>query len=152
MTITYREAKLSDQTTIADFQLAMALETEGFRLDESTCRKGVRAVFDNPALGKYFLAEKDGKTIASLLIINEWSDWRNGMVWWVHSVYVVPEARRQGAYSGLYRHIKSLVEGDESVRGLRLYVEKKNTNAQAVYEKLGMTNHHYELYEWMKTF
>jgi RimJ/RimL family protein N-acetyltransferase len=147
-----RNADLRDHETIARFQIAMALETESLKLDPAICSKGVRAVFDDPRKGRYFVCEKDGKTIASLLIIPEWSDWRNGEVWWIHSVYCTPEERGTGAFRALYDHVKSHVQGDENLRGLRLYVDKTNVSAQKVYRKIGMTDEHYSLFEWMKTF
>lgn len=149
----YREATGPDHQTIVQFQMEMAFETEGYNLDLPTVQKGVQAVFDDPSKGKYFVAESaDQKVCASLLIVKEWSDWRNGEVWWIHSVYVVPELRGAKVFSGLYNHVKKTVEADPNLRGLRLYVEKKNLKAQKVYEKLGMTSDHYHLYEWMKTF
>jgi ribosomal protein S18 acetylase RimI-like enzyme len=145
-----REARVDDQESIVQFQLALALESENLKLDLQTCSKGVAHVFKNPHIGTYFVAEKSSKVIGSLLILSEWSDWRNGFVWWIHSVYVLPEAREHGVFSSLYRFIqeKGLVE--HQIRGLRLYVDKTNVHAQKVYQKLGMTNHHYELYEWMR--
>lgn len=150
--IIYRKAVLADLPAIVQFQIAMARETEELELDPRVCAQGVQAVFDNPALGQYYVSEKDGRVVGSLLITYEWSDWRNGMVWWIQSVYVVPEARRQGLYAGLYRYVKSLAQADEAVRGIRLYVDKRNTTAQQVYARLGMNGEHYQLFEWMKNF
>jgi GNAT superfamily N-acetyltransferase len=147
-----RKASDADAGTITRFQIAMALETEKLRLDPATCALGVRAVFDDPRKGAYYACEKDGEVIASLLILPEWSDWRNGEVWWIHSVYVLPEHRGSGAFRALYEHVRSLVAADDRLRGLRLYVDKSNLSAQKVYKKIGMTDEHYSLFEWMKTF
>ena len=133
-----------------DFQLAMAWETEGLRLDRSVCAAGVRAVFENPALGQYYISEKDERVVGVALTTYEWSDWRNGVVWWIQSVYVLPEFRRQGIYSGIYGFIRGLAESDSSVRGIRLYVDRRNTTAQEVYTRLGMNGEHYQVFEWMK--
>ena len=147
-----REATPSDVATIVDFQVAMARETEELDLDREVCTRGVQAVFDDPSRGRYFLAESGGVVIASLMITYEWSDWRNGNVWWIQSVYVRPEFRRQRVYAGLYEHVKRLVAADDSLRGIRLYVDRRNTSAQDVYAKLGMNGEHYQVFEWMKTF
>lgn len=147
-----RKAQPADHATITRFQLAMALETEKLSLDPEICSRGVRAVFDDPRKGAYYVCEKDGRIVASLLILPEWSDWRNGEVWWIHSVYVLPEERGGGAFRKLYEHIQGLVRADDQLRGLRLYVDKTNVSAQSVYRKLGMTDEHYYLFEWMKTF
>ena len=37
-----------------------------------------------------------------------------------------------------------------TIRGLRLYVDKRNQAAARVYEKLGMTREHYDLFEWLE--
>lgn len=148
----YRDGTRDDAEAIISFQVAMAHETEDLELDRETCRRGVAAVFDDPALGRYFVAEEDGRVVGSLLITHEWSDWRAGMVWWIQSVYVVPELRRQGVYRGLYAHVKGIAETEDSIRGIRLYVDRRNTRAQQVYDALGMNGEHYLVYEWMKEF
>src|SRR5260221_10227084 len=150
--IVYRDAARSDHPAIVDFQVAMALETESIELDRATCAKGVAAVFDDSALGRYFVAEENGRVVGSLLITYEWSDWRNGNVWWIQSVYVVTEFRQQRVYAGLYEHVRRLVEADDSLRGIRLYVDRRNVRAQEVYTRLGMNGEHYQVFEWMKTF
>ena len=146
----YREAVRADQAAIVDFQIAMAHETESLELDRDICSRGVAAVFDNPPLGRYFIAEHGGRVVGSLMITYEWSDWRNGNVWWIQSVYVVPELRGRGVYAGLYEHVRQIVGADSSLRGIRLYVDRRNTVAQQVYTRLGMNGEHYLVFEWMK--
>lgn len=148
----YRQATPADVESIVEFQIAMARETEDLELDREICTRGVRAVFERQSLGQYFVAEQDGQVIGSLMITYEWSDWRNGMVWWIQSVYVTPEARRQGVYAGLYEHVRRLVQAATGVRGIRLYVDERNTAAQQVYTRLGMNGEHYRVFEWMKDF
>src|ERR1700694_2702574 len=94
--IAYRDAIRADHQAIVDFQLAMARETDSVELERATCAKGVAAVLDNASLGRYFVAEQDGRAVGSLLITYEWSDWRNGNVWWIQSVYVAPALRGRG--------------------------------------------------------
>lgn len=146
----YRPAVPADAPAIVEFQLVMAWETEEVTLDPDVVRQGVAAVFETPAHGRYFVAEKDGQVIASTLITYEWSDWRNGVVWWIQSVYVLPEERGKGVYAGLYRYLQEQAEADEHVRGMRLYVDLRNTRAQQVYARLGMDGDHYSVFEWMK--
>jgi GNAT superfamily N-acetyltransferase len=146
----FRKANESDKNAIVEFQLAMAKETEDFVLDREKCSLGVAEVFKNPEIGQYYIAERSGKQIGSLLILSEWSDWRNGLVLWIHSVYVQPSERGKGVFSKFYDYIKAIAVDSPRIRGLRLYVDKRNTHAQSVYRKLGMTNEHYELYEWLK--
>ncbi len=150
MSAKIRPGLLFDIDTIADFQEKMALETENMKLDPPTVRRGVTAVMDDPSKGKYWVAEIDGKVAGCLLTVPEWSDWRNGTVLWIHSVYVTPEFRKHGVYKSLYTHLKEMVNESQDLRGLRLYVDKTNLKAQKVYENLGMSCEHYQLFEWMK--
>ena len=144
-----RTARVEDAPTIARFQERLAEETEDFRLDPAVVAKGVQAVFDDPSKGAYWVAVDGGEVIASLLTLPEWSDWRNGTVLWIHSVYVLPDHRRRSVFRTLYQGLRERVESSPDLRGLRLFVDKRNTRAKATYESLGMTAEHYELYEWM---
>lgn len=145
-----RQATETDAPAIVEFQLAMAWETETLRLDEPTVVKGVAAVFADSSKGTYYVAETDGKVVGSLLTTFEWSDWRNGTVLWIQSVYVRPEYRKRSIFSKLYKHIQKMVVESSNLRGIRLYADKTNTPAHGVYEHLGMTAEHYQMYEWMK--
>jgi ribosomal protein S18 acetylase RimI-like enzyme len=148
--IRFRDAVPADRDTIADFQMAMADETEGVALDREVLGRGVAAVFADPTHGRYFVAESDGTVVASLLITYEWSDWRNGTIWWIQSVYVRPDFRGRRVYTGLYDFLRARATDDPLIRGIRLYVDRRNTGAQEVYKKLGMDGEHYQVFEWMK--
>ncbi len=145
-----RPAVRADAPTIADFQCRLALETEELKLLPQTVLRGVRAVFEDPAKGTYWVAETGKRVVGCLMTIPEWSDWRNRDVWWIHSVYVLPEHRRAGVYRAMYASLKGRVEKSDKLGGLRLYVEQRNARAILAYEKLGMTRDHYYLYEWLK--
>ncbi len=146
-----RTATDADVPTLAAFNVAMARETEDKALDPDTVRAGVQALLDDPTRGFYLVAERDGEVVGSLMITTEWSDWRNGDFWWVQSVYVRPEARRQGVYSALYAQVKARAaeKTHPPVCGIRLYVERTNTAARQAYRALGMVETGYRLYEEM---
>lgn len=148
--VRYREATPGDAQAIIEFQVAMARETEDVTLEREVITRGVHAVFADPALGRYFVAEEEGRVVASLMITYEWSDWRNGVVWWIQSVYVLPELRGRRVYAGLYAHVKEMVDAEPAIRGIRLYVDDRNQTAQQVYTRLGMNGEHYKVFEWMK--
>jgi ribosomal protein S18 acetylase RimI-like enzyme len=150
--INIRRAEPIDILQIVDFQIKMAAETEDLHLNRKTVTKGVTHIFDQNKKGYYLVGESDKKIIASILILYEWSDWRNGNVIWLHSVYVKPEFRGSGVFRTMYNHIKQTVIKDDSIMGIRLYVDKNNKDAQLVYRKLGMNEEHYRTFEWMKNF
>ncbi|MDA0711444.1 MAG: GNAT family N-acetyltransferase [bacterium] len=145
-----RKGRPEDETTLAEFQVLLAEESEHIALDPMVVQKGVRAVFDDPARGSYWVAESDGAIVGCLLTVPEWSDWRNGTVLWIHSVYVTPSARRLGVFRAMYNRLKREVTSSDNLRGLRLYVEKENERAQKVYEAMGMAATRYDLFEWMR--
>ncbi len=143
--ITVRPAILEDASAIVRFQQNMALETEDKPLDAPTVTAGVAAVFDDTLKGFYVVAETDGAVVGSLLITYEWSDWRNATFWWIQSVYVDAAHRRLGVYTAMHRYVLERARADGC--GVRLYVERTNTRAQATYKALGMDHSHYDLYE-----
>jgi GNAT superfamily N-acetyltransferase len=145
--IEIRNATRDDVPFLRDCNLAMALESEKKRLDGEVLTRGIVAVFDHPERGFYVVAERGGIPVGSLLITHEWSDWRNGGWWWIQSVYVVPDARRAGVFTAMYREIESRAQASAGVIGLRLYVEKQNAGAQATYAALGMEPAYYSLYQ-----
>jgi GNAT superfamily N-acetyltransferase len=147
--VSFRKAQNSDSISIQNFQQAMAWETENLRLDPSTLEKGVTAVLKNSALGTYHVCETNSEVIGSLLLTQEWSDWRNGTVWWLHSLYFKPEFRGQGLFSQMYHYVQQLAKNEKDVCGIRQYVDHTNLHAQKVYTKLGMNGDHYRLFEWM---
>ncbi|MBL7220504.1 MAG: GNAT family N-acetyltransferase [Phycisphaerae bacterium] len=148
--IVVRLAGASDGDVIVAFNRAMALETEGKVLAEEISSRGVAGLFANPSLGFYVVAENGGEVIGSLMITTEWSDWRAGSFWWVQSVYVRPEARRQGVYRSLYRFVGDMADKDPDVCGFRLYVERENSTARQAYKALGMEETNYVMFEELK--
>ena len=145
-----RRAASADAALVVDFQLRMALETEDLRLDPEVVEAGVGAVFEDSRRGTYWMAESRDEVVACLLTWPEWSDWRNAEVWWIASLYVVPDHRGRGIFRRLYEHLRYQVRVSEQVSGLRLYVDRRNRAAQGVYAAVGMSREHYELYEWLQ--
>lgn len=142
-----RRARRSDAAEIVRFNQAMAWETEKKQLEDDVIAAGVGYILEHPGAGFYIIAEKEGRTAASLMVTYEWSDWRNGFFWWIQSVYVLPEYRRQGLYSRMYDYVKQLAGTQGGSCGFRLYVETDNETAQKTYEALGMKQCRYLMYE-----
>lgn len=145
-----RVATSEDTEILISFQQRMALDTEGLVLDEEILSKGVKTLLSDKNKGTYYVAECEGKIVGCLLTTPEWSEWRNGTVLWIQSVFVIEGFRNKGVFKSLYNFIKQQVEEDEALVGIRLYVDKTNVNAQEVYTKIGMDGQHYQLFEWMK--
>ncbi len=144
-----RMADREDGAALVEFNQAMAFETEGKHLETQVLQGGVEAVFADPKKGFYVVAEDDGRIAGGLMVTHEWSDWRGKWFWWIQSVYVLPGHRGRGVYRRLYDFVRKAAVEDGNVAGFRLYVERENTVAQAVYEKLGMEASHYLMYEEM---
>ena len=142
-----RLATQRDADTIVAYNIAIALESEGVDLDQATLRAGVAAALSDPVKAFYLLAEVGNLPVGQLMVTTEWSDWRNGWIWWVQSVYVKSENRRQGVYRKLYGRLQQLAAERGDVRGMRLYVMRENLVAKQTYEALGMSHSEYDLYE-----
>jgi len=146
-----RPATRDDVDTIIEFNRAMALETESRRLDLATLRTGTLAILESPEYGFYVVAElpegRRHKPVGQLMITYEWSDWRNGVFWWIQSVYVDPDQRGRGVFRALHNHVFLKAKADPRVCGLRLYVERENRRAQTVYQRVGFCPSVYRVFE-----
>lgn len=138
MPLTVRRATPGDAPTLVEFNCRLAEESESKTLDPPVVAAGVAAAFADPIKGPYYVAEEAGQILGSLQITFEWSDWRNGWLWWFQGVYVRPEARRRGVFRALYEHVQRLALQDPEVIGLRLYVDRDNHAAQQTYQRVGM--------------
>jgi ribosomal protein S18 acetylase RimI-like enzyme len=125
----------------------LARETENLHLEPDCVAQGVRAILEDQAKGLYYVAEIDGTVAGQVMITYEWSDWRNGNLWWLQSVYVKPEFRQRGVFRALFAHLQKLAQGSDGVCGLRLYMHADNQRARKSYERLGMRHTKYEVFE-----
>ena len=141
------KAKISDAERIAQFQVDMAVESEGTTLNLEIVLNGVTEGLKDECKGQYLIARNDdGLAIASLMITREWSDWNCAWYWWIQSVYVSPDYRRQGVYHSMYAKVKEMAKA-ANVSCIRLYVDKTNHRGQTTYQSLGMHESHYLIYE-----
>jgi GNAT superfamily N-acetyltransferase len=144
-----REAFSSDLPTIVEYNRLLALETESKTLDPDILALGVSQAIADPDRARYWVATVNGSPlpVGQAAITREWSDWRNGWIWWFQSVYVAGPFRRQGIFRALYRHIHGVARSRPDVIGLRLYVEDANARAQETYRSLGMKPGGYSVYQ-----
>jgi GNAT superfamily N-acetyltransferase len=147
MDIKIRPAASADAPVIADFNRRLAKETEGLKLDPARVQAGVNTLLREPTRGIYYVAEVEGAIAGQLMITYEWSDWRNGNIWWIQSVYVAEKSRGGGVFKALFNHVRALAEKEGNVPNLRLYVEAHNTRARQAYGKLGFKKTYYEIFE-----
>jgi ribosomal protein S18 acetylase RimI-like enzyme len=144
--VAVRSATAADLEAVVEFNIRLARETEDVTLDRALVTAGVTAGMADPAKARYFVAERNGEVIGQLMVTTEWSDWRNGWIWWVQSVYVRSDARKQGVLAALVRRVRELARA-EGVPRVRLYVEEHNAAAQAAYRRLGLAYADYHVYE-----
>lgn len=137
---------MADAKAIAQFQVDMALESEGTLLGIDTLLDGVRHAMEDAQKGTYLVAEVDGNPVGSLLLTKEWSDWNDGWYYWIQSVFVKAEHRRKGIYRAMYEKAKEIARADGASQ-IRLYVDKTNERGQKTYQALGMHESHYLMYE-----
>ncbi|MFT7640983.1 MAG: GNAT superfamily N-acetyltransferase [Pirellulaceae bacterium] len=142
-----RPAECDDWETIVLFNQLLAAETEDKQLDAKILGPGVQALLADAAKGRYFVACADDQIIGQLMHTFEWSDWRNGDIWWLQSVYVHKDYRQQGIFRGLFEHVHKLAQVAPQVVGIRLYVENENARAQTVYNDLGFEHGGYAVME-----
>jgi ribosomal protein S18 acetylase RimI-like enzyme len=147
MPVNVRPAVPSDAPVIAEFNRRLALETEALALEPAVLAAGVAAILRDAGRGLYFVGEADGEVVGQLMITYEWSDWRNGWIWWLQSVYVHADFRGRGVFKTIFEYAREQARQAGNVAAIRLYVENENRNAQRTYEKLGFTEMHFRLYQ-----
>ena len=145
-----RKAILNDLDRLVEFNLNLALETEDKVLDREVLTNGIARVLEGKIQGKYFVCEIDGIVAGQMMVLYEWSDWRNGEFIWIQSVYVDKNYRKHGVFKALFNEVKSYCESNDRFVGLRLYVDKNNQRAKSVYSAMGMYPNQYDMYEYMK--
>lgn len=149
--ISIRLATPKDLPVLVGFQQQLASETENMTLDPKILTAGMQAMFNDPSRGCYYIAEVDGEVVGCHMITYEWSDWRNGMVYWLQSVYVKENFRKHGVFRAMFEALWKKIESDPGIVGLRLYADKTNSRAHKVYEAMGMNGDHYTVFEKMKS-
>ena len=137
-----RRARPEETPALVAMIQAMALESENRQLAPQTLQAGVAAVFENPALGTYWLVLNEGAPVGCTLMTVEWSDWNNAPYWWIQSLYVLPELRGQGLFQQLLAHLEAEAKAS-GVCEIRLYVERNNARAIRAYEKAGFEGDFY---------
>jgi GNAT superfamily N-acetyltransferase len=147
MNLLIRPAQKADAEVIGEYNRRLARETEHRELEPAIVQAGVKAMLDDPFKGRYFVAEVDGQIVGQLGITCEWSDWRNGFFWWIQSVYVSADSRRQGVFRQLFDHVIESARAEKNVIGVRLYVEADNDSAAQTYRRLGLEATSYRLLE-----
>jgi ribosomal protein S18 acetylase RimI-like enzyme len=147
MNITYRVALETDAVVIADLNCRLAMETEGKILDRVVVGNGVLSGIKQGPEVRYFVAQCDGKIIGQLMLTREWSDWRNGWMIWLQSIYVLGQFRRCGVFRSLFHYAISTVRDEMPVDVVRLYVEQANETAKSCYKSLGFKCAGYEVLE-----
>jgi len=154
LALTVRAAQSGDRDTIIEFNALLASETEGKTLDHSVLAVGVDAALADPERLRYWVAVAAGQVVAQAAVTREWSDWRNGWIWWFQSVYVRPDSRGRGVFRMIYEQIRREALAAHDVIGLRLYVDDTNTRAQQTYRSMGMKPGGYHVYEdlWTERF
>jgi GNAT superfamily N-acetyltransferase len=148
MTLIVRQATSSDLATIARFSTALALELEQRTLDPETLKAGLHTLFDDPTRGRFYLAEEHGRAVGQVMVVPEWSDWRNGWFWWLQSVYVIERARRRGVFTAMFNHIELSMLAEAGVCGLRLYASRGNELARLSSLRVGMRESRYVVMEF----
>lgn len=147
MNVRIRAASPDDVLVISEFNCCLAIETENKTLDRSTVLEGVRRGFDLGDEVQYFVAEDESGVIGQIMLTREWSDWRNGWMIWLQSVYVLPARRGAGVFRMLFERSIELARLRCNAVCVRLYVEHENEKATATYRRLGFLDSGYLVME-----
>ena len=141
-----RLANNNDAVIISNFNKAMAFETEHKILNDFTALNGVNNLLLQPQFGFYVVAEIDCEIVGSLMITYEWSDWRNGLIWWLQSVFVKNEQRKKNVFKNMLLFVEQHAKKNNAL-AIRLYMEKENETAHKTYNRCGFQQTDYLIFE-----
>lgn len=147
MTFLCRPATATDVDMIANFNAELVRETEHREIDRDTLRRGAHRGLELFPEVRYFIAEFEGKPVGQIMLTREWSDWRDGWLLWLQSVYVREEHRRKGVFRELLQYCLQSTYDSNDIAGLRLYVENDNAAAQDVYRRTQFSDAGYRVME-----
>ena len=147
MNVFIRAASPDDIAVISEFNCCLAIETENKILDQHTVLNGVRRGLELGDEVQYFVAEDESGVIGQIMLTREWSDWRNGWMIWLQSVYVLPAKRGAGVFRMLFERSIETARLRVNPVCVRLYVEHENEIAMAAYRRLGFQNSGYQVME-----
>jgi GNAT superfamily N-acetyltransferase len=145
--VVVRDATTDDIEFIADCNCRLAEETENKTLDRSILVSGLKRGMASPWLCRYFVAESGGRRVGTTMLTYELTDWRDGILWWLQSVYVLKDFRNLGVFRAVYHHVETLARASDDARGLRLYVLTDNARAISTYRAMGMSHSGFEVME-----
>ena len=148
-TMTIRPAEKADAQVIAEYNVALAAETEDLKLDAGRVGAGVAALLEDSAKGVYYVAEAEGRVVGQLMVTYEWSDWRNGNIWWIQSVYVRKEFRGQGVFARLFGRVRELASERPEVCAIRLYMHSANHRARSLMSDWGCSRRIMRYSSWI---
>jgi len=81
-----------------------------------------------------------------MLFTYEWSDWRNGLFFWMQTVHVKEELRHAGVFKQMDKFLQDYMEEKGSC-GIRCYYEGKFQDIwEPVFDKLSLSESHYHVY------
>ena len=144
--ITIRRAVPADWETVVEYNYRLAAETEDTVLNRDVLALGVQAALADESKALYFVAEAGGEIVGQAMVTFEWSDWRNGSIWWFQSVYIRADWRRRGVFRQIYNAITQAGQAAGAVE-FRLYAVATNEPALATYRSLGMKHTPYIVME-----
>jgi ribosomal protein S18 acetylase RimI-like enzyme len=145
MELKIRRAEIRDLEKLTLFVQNEAKESEGLNIDPETLRKGVETALKDENVALYWvLVDKNDESVGNISALREWSNFHAGFYWWIQSMYILPEYRRQGYSLQLLDTVRSEVQAQRGLE-LRLLVHKSNKRAIKAYTKSGFTELPYKI-------
>ncbi len=128
-----READLPQCATLLGLLFAQEAD---FQPDPAAQMRGLRRIFDAPALGQLLLARDDERVTGMVSLLWSVSTALGGPVAWLEDLVVAPERRGQGLGRALASAAVDLCR-ERGLGRITLLTDRDNQRAQALYAALG---------------
>jgi len=149
MKIDFEIAKESDMEILLEL-MRESYAFEQFPFNRSAARKALSDILHHDSLGRVWLIKTENKVIGYIVLTLGFSLEYHGRDAIIDELYIKEDYRGQGIGTRAIE-LASKESRLLGIKALHLEVERKNTNAQRFYRKIGFEDHdRYLLTKWLK--
>lgn len=122
---------------------------QGLHFDEKVADSALKLLFSNEFFGKIYIIYISDKIIGYLVVTFGFSLEYRGRDAFIDELYIQEQYRRQGIGKKALQLAEKICR-EQGIQAVHLEVERENTQARALYGKVGFTNRdRYLLTKWL---
>ncbi len=136
MELEYGPANAKDLPQLVELLGVLFTDEAEFQPDAAKQKRGLEAIFSNPALGRIFVAREGKRVVAMASLLYTISTAEGGKAALFEDLVVHPDERKRGIGEALLKHVVDFARA-EGVLRITLLTDMQNERAQAMYRRVG---------------